>query len=139
MRFYDALARFLTFSKNLFCRLHRFHGGDLSRRTYLEVHGRSAANLGGGSRGLKIKGLKTATKVYRVENIGNCCWNIFPAPFFRDPLGKMRKITTNTSADGIKSLLLIKDKDDARRNKIKPGYDDVPKAGAVGSAKVVEC
>ena len=112
-------------------RLHRFHGGDLSRRTYIEVHGRGAANLGSGSRGLK--GLKTATKVYRLENVGDCCWKIFPAPFFRDPSAK-KKAKLNGD---IKSLLQLKGKDN--KGKIKRGYDSVPKSGAVGSAKIVEC
>jgi hypothetical protein len=33
----------------------------------MEIHGRSAANLGGSSRG--VKKLKMATRVYRLENV----------------------------------------------------------------------
>ena len=119
------------FFENISIRLHRFHGGDLSRRTYIEVHGRSAANLGGGSRG--VKNLKTATRVYRLENVGDCCWKTFPAPFFRDPSAKKK---AKLGGD-IKSILQLRSKDD--KGKIKAGYDEVPKSGVVGSAKIVEC
>ena len=112
--------------------MHRYHGGNLSRRTYVEVHGRSAANLGGGSRGLK--NMKTATRVYRMENVGDCCWKVFPAPFFRDPSSKKK---LNKSGGNIKSLLQLRIKDE--KGKIKPGYDEVPKSGLVGSAKIVDC
>ena len=39
--------------------------------------------------------------------------------------------------DNIKSLLQLRIKDE--KGKIKPGYDEVPKSGLVGSAKIVDC
>ena len=97
----------------------------------MEIHGRSAANLGGSSRG--VKKLKMATRVYRLENVGNCCWKTFPAPFFRNPSSKKKaKLNGN-----IKSLLIMRANDN--EGKIKPGFDDVPESGLVGSAKVVKC
>ena len=66
----------------------------------MEIHGRSAANLGGSSRG--VKKLKMATRVYRLENVGDCCWKTFPAPFFRNPSSKKKaKLNGN-----FKSLLI---------------------------------
>ena len=68
-----------------------------------------------------------------MENVGDCCWKIFPAPFFRDPSSKKK---AKLGGD-IKSLLQLRAKDE--KGKIKPGYDEVPKSGLVGSAKIVDC
>ena len=78
--------------------------------------------------------MKTATRVYRMEVVGDCCWKVFPAPFFRDPTSKKK---AKLSGDNIKSLLQLRIKDE--KGKIKPGYDEVPKSGLVGSAKIVDC